>query len=387
MKSSRRKHRPTDGFTLIELTVAMTVFAVIMTIALSFLQVQTKGLRIGMDHMSVLQTLRYSLGILEQDVQTGGTNVAPRQPEIVYAGANLIAFNSDYVTSRPNDPFAVFYDPDVERASSYSLPRERSITLPGTSFTYPDSTYSGGLGGRSPAETLIFFFSPDTATTRDDDYVLYRQVNDAAPQVVTKDLLATPGVPFFRYFKENDAVVDSIHDGALPIFHSMAIHGSAADTGVVALVDSIRAVRVTLTATNGKTGDQERTALLTRIILLPNVGFGTLETCGSAPLLRSGISAVAASVDGAPVVNLSWTRSTDEGGGENDVVRYVIYRRLAGESSWNEPYLSIPSGQSDYTYVDGDVVPGESYTYALAAQDCTPTLSSMSNPTTVSVPN
>jgi prepilin-type N-terminal cleavage/methylation domain-containing protein len=375
------------GFTLIELLVSLIVFGVVMTVALSFLQVQTKGFRIGLDHMASLQTLRYSLGTLEQDIQTAGTNVVAGQPELVYAGPNMMAFNADYATRRRNDPFAVYYDPNVEPRASFSATKGQQFTLPGTSFIYPDTTYAGGGTGRSPAETLVFFFTPDTTTARTDDFALYRQANDTDPQLVSTNLLATENEPFFRYYKESSVGVDSILPGFLPLFHSAPTHGSPADTGAMALIDSIRAVRVTLTATNGKEGDAEERALLTRIIRMPNVGFGTLETCGSTPLLGGGISASLVTVDGSPAVLLTWGKATDEGGGENDVVRYVLYRRLASEAAFDEPYLSIPAGETNYTYVDGDVEAGEGYVYALAAQDCTPTLSALSSSISVTVPN
>jgi hypothetical protein len=369
-----------------ELMISLLVFTVVMTVALSFLQAQNQGFRLGLDRMSTLQTLRYSLGTLEQEVQTAGTNVASGQPELVYAGPNMIVFNSDLVTRRKKDPFAVYYDPDVEQVASFSVPRGRRFTLPGTSYVYPDSTYISG-GGRSPAETILFFFTPDTLTDRSDDYALYRQVNDGDPQLVTSDLLPTGTEPFFRYYVDGAGGLDSLPPDTLPLYHLAGVHGSPADTGAAALIDSIRAVRVTLTATNGKTGDQERTAVLTRMIRLPNVGFGTLETCGSPPILGTTLSATVVTVDDAPAVRLTWSMATDEGGGESDVVRYVLYRRLASESDFDEPYLSIPAGESSYTYTDGDVEEGESYAYALAAQDCTPTLSSLSGSVSVTIPN
>lgn len=370
-----------------ELLISMVVFSVIMTVSLAFLRAQNQGFRLGLDRMSTIQTLRYALGVLETDIQTAGTNVVAGQPEMVFAGQDMIAFNADYVTRQKNDPFAVYYDPDVEPVAAFSVTKGRQFTLPGTSFTYPDTTYAGGGTGRSPAETIVFFFSADTTTQRSDDYALYRQVNDGDPQLVASNLLATSGEPFFRYFRDTDSGVDSLSPDTLPLFHSLPTHGSPADTGVVALIDSIRAVRVTLTATNGREGEEERTTFLTRLIPLPNVGFGTLETCGSPPILGGGLTATVVTASGAPAVKLDWGRATDEGGGEGDVVRYVLYRRLSTESAYDEPYLSIPAGETNYTYTDADVEPGESYLYALAAQDCTPTLSSLSSSVSVAIPN
>jgi hypothetical protein len=153
-------------------------------------------------------------------------------------------------------------------------------------------------------------------------------------------------------------------------------------------VDSIRAVRVTVAATNGKEGDLERISRLTRIIRMPNMGFDMLEICGSPPILGSGLTAtLGQAATGEPIVTLTWAKATDEAAGENDIVRYVIWRREPGITEWEEPYLSIPAGEASYTYNDADLVPGKTYRYALATQDCTPTLSPLTASGNVTIPN
>jgi prepilin-type N-terminal cleavage/methylation domain-containing protein len=376
------------GFTIVELMVSLVVFGLVMTGALRFLQVQNQGFQKGMSYMGTLQNLRYVVGTLEQDVQTAGTNLVSGQPEVVYAGGDVVAFNSDYATSTRNDPFAVFFDPDLEDRVARTMTRAQRTTIPGTAFAYPDSTYLDGSGLPGPAETLIFFFTPDDDTQRTDDFALYRQVNAEEPQLVANDLLRVEGQPFFRYMKESGSGVDSIADNLLPLAHSIPLHGSKADTGRVSLIDSIRAVRVTVSATNGKAGEFERTSGLTRIVLMPNMGFGMLETCGSPPILGTALSIqLSTPVAEEPVaVILSWGKGTDEDGGENDIVRYVIWRRAPGSGDWEEPYLSIPSGEDQYVYQDADLAMGATYEYALAAQDCTPTLSPITVSGSVTIP-
>ena len=78
---------------------------------------------------------------------------------------------------------------------------------------------------------------------------------------------------------------------------------------------------------------------------------------------------------GAAVV--SWSAAFDETSGEEDVVRYAIFRRELPAVEWGEPYFSIPAGQPSYIYTDSDVAVGSTYEYAIAAQDCTPAMSGM----------
>jgi hypothetical protein len=68
------------------------------------------------------------------------------------------------------------------------------------------------------------------------------------------------------------------------------------------------------------------------------------------------------------------------------VVRYVVYRKISSATDWGDPYLSIPVGLTSYTYLDADVAPSTSYTYAVSAQDCTPRLSSQLTTSSVAVP-
>ena len=73
------------------------------------------------------------------------------------------------------------------------------------------------------AELIIYFFEPDPTTTRLDDYVLRRQVNDAAPEVLARNLMKQGSTPFFRYFGKRRytsqvSELDSVPDSDLPAF-------------------------------------------------------------------------------------------------------------------------------------------------------------------------
>ena len=61
----------------------------------------------------------------------------------------------------------------------------------------------------------------------------------------------------------------------------------------------------------------------------------------------------------------------------------ALWRRQ-GVGPWGSPYRSIPAGRNTYVFSDEDVTVGQTYQYMLAAQDCTPALSTTAT-TTVSV--
>ncbi len=381
------------GMTLLEMMMALVIFSIVMAAGLNYLRVQSETYRMGSRRMDMLQNLWFAANVLSLDLRTAGSNTPDEQPFLVYAGSDVVAVNADYTTNVANDAWAVYYDPDAPTGSVTALVPARSITIPHTAFSYPSVAYTAmGGTGNSPAETIIFFFDLDSSTTRNDDYALFRQVNSDAAELVARNLLQTPSLPFFEYFWERRplsaaAFVQQVPAGSLPLSHSVPVHGSSADTGAFALVDSVRAVQVNFTATNGQIGAAERLRAVTRLIRLPNAGMAVRRTCGDEPILGVNIAAAGGATGlGEPAVNLTWGQAVDESGGESDVTRYVVWRRDAINPDWGDPYLSIPSGQANYTYQDLQVTSGDRYFYALAAQDCTPSLSGQSLSGLVVVP-
>lgn len=387
------RHTPVEGgrrgFTLIELLISIVVFGIIIAGAMGFLASQNDAFRRGTERMEAIQNLRYAAGMLESDLRTLGTNLPGDQPSLVYAGDDVVAFSADYASNTPNDIFAVYTLP--EAPAGQVMAPTGALVIPNSTYSWPTVSYQTTAGTNSPGELLTFFFRPDSSTTRDDDYILFRKINDQSPELLAKNLLRDAEAPFFRYlirrnFASANPALDSIADDDLPLIHLAARHGSTADTGRSALADSVRAVRISFGATNGLEGAYEHTSSLTRVVRLPNAGLSLIRTCGDEPLLSTGLSAIQVlTADGRPAVQLTWSPSVDEGAGEKDVVRYVVWRRVGGAPDWGEPLLSVPAGQSSYLYEDSSVAPGL-YQYAVAAQDCTPTLSSLVTSVTVLVP-
>lgn len=374
---SPHRIRSRAGMTLIEVVVALLIGLIVLQVAVGFFSQQGQAFSRGTTSMNALQNSRYAVNALEKDVRTLGTNVPDGQPALLYAGPDVIAFNADYASSDPNDLFAVYYERNAPATQMQAATPSSRFVVPMTGFAYPDTTYRQG-GVNSPAETLTFFFQPDATTPRGDDYALYRQVNGGAAAVVARSILKTGGQDFFDYLAVQvpaNAPTRLAAVGSGPFVHRAAVHGSKADTGAVARIDSIRAVRVRFTVTSADADGRERTRAVERTIRMPNAGLATDNVCGDRPQAPA-VSATRVDLGGGQIaVQVTWPRSVDENTGEQDVLRYVLWKRTAVDPAFGDPYVSIPAGLTGYSYVDPAVTPGLGVQYALAAQDCTPSSS------------
>jgi len=386
----RAAPRPAAGFTLVELLVALVVFSAVMAGTLGFLRSQGRAMSLGSDRMNAVQNLQFALSTIEQRLRAAGANLPGAQPAIIYAGRNVVAFNADYATNVPNDPFAIYYDPDVPAGAVTALTKAQRITLPLTTVGYPDTSYTTG-GINSSAETMIFFVAPDSTTARGDDYILFEQVNGGPPDMVSRNIIGSPTTVYFDYYRLASVAgtlsIDSLPAARLPLVHTVPIHLAPADTGAAAVIDSIRGIRVTFTVTNGLSGAAERRYTLVRFMELPNIGIASRRTCGDAPILGTALTASSITqTDGTPAVRLAWNAATDEYAGEKDVVQYVIWRKRITDLTWGTPYLSLPAGSPTYLYDDAAVTSGATYQYQLAAADCTPSSSPTTTSAAVTIP-
>ena len=390
MTPPSRRGTAEAGLTLIEMMIALVVFSFALAGTLAFLRAQGRSFTLGTQRVAMLQNARFAMHELEQNLRTAGAGTPDIQPDLVYLDTSVVAFNADYASNTPGDVTAVYVTPDAPSASTAALTKETRIAIPLSAVGYPDASYMTGLIN-SPAETIVFFFAPDTSTSRADDYVLYRRVNAMDPEVVSRNLLHAPGVPFFRFFQKvvpaggGEETIQQVPDASLPLWHSVPIHLTLADTGLAARIDSVRGVQVTFAVTNGLTGAAERRRSVSRYIRFPNVGLASRKTCGDEPILGTALTAVWDSTSAG--VDLTWNAAVDEVGGERDVERYVIWRRLANDVAWGDPYVSVaPTGQPTYLFPDQNVTHGVRYVYALAAQDCTPSNSTLAVSAPVDIP-
>jgi hypothetical protein len=105
-------------------------------------------------------------------------------------------------------------------------------------------------------------------------------------------------------------------------------------------------------------------------VRLRNAGLVRRNSCGNPPPFSSDLILEAT---GLPTrrVRLQWAPASDDNAGDLDVERYAVYKRLLSETSWPEPFMSIPAGMTTYDVVDDMAEPG-TWVYGVSAQDCTP---------------
>ena len=366
--------------TLIEMLVAITLLSIVIGVAVGSMRQQSIVVALGNSQMRVLQNQRFTLATLEKDLRGTGVGVPLGQPFLVYADSMTIAFNANLVSENTGDlTESVYVDPSAGADASNAATLTDRFRIPGTSIFYPDTSYNVGAGN-SPAETIIFNFARDSSTARTDDYVLYRQVNGLEREPVARGILRSGALPFFRYVRRVAPVGQAERLETIPsnrlLYHSARRHGSPADAGSVALIDSVRAVEINLRTTSGEQNATEQVRIVKRLVQLPNAGIARLSTCGSKPAFSGVITAQPGVLDSQPAITLGWNPAADESGGEHDVLRYVIWRKTDVADPWGDPHTSISvAGTASYQYEDRALEPNTQYFYAIAAQDCTPSLS------------
>lgn len=379
------------GFSLVEMLVALTLFGSLIAISINVMNQQVRTFYNGSAGADAAQQLRFSMNVLDSHIANVGAGVPSGQPQLVYADSNVVVFNTNWMSNVMGDPFAVNVDSTMPLSWVMAVPKSRKFTIPTTAVQYPDTTYME-VGSNSPAETVTFWFAPDT-TTAATDYILWRQVNDQVPEMIARNLLKPARGPFFRFYRHFNPVsgsarLDTVPTAWLPLRHIVPIHGSNTDTASLARVDSVRAIDVAFQTTDALPAPKTRTYSLSRTVALPNAGKEVKKTCGDEPLLQATVAFAAkdtADAFGTPSVIVRWNASVDEAAGEKDVLRYVLWRSTTTFAFGvvGDPFLSIPAGSATYEYRDTSVQPLTTYFWALAAQDCTPSLSNLKTATVI----
>lgn len=385
-----RPRRP-DGFTILELLLSLTMLMFVLGTAVQFLRRQTNLVAQESTRSDALQNAEFAVSQIERELREAGAGVVDIQPMLVQVDNEALTFNANMVSIDTGDVRAVYQLRDADTAGTRGLMTSEAIALPNSNPTvlYPDTTYFASAGAASGAETISYYFRPDSSAALPNRFVLLRRVNATAPTLVARGLVkdARDSIPFLTYYVSDtlNRLVPLVRS-RLPVYHGK-IHGAPSDTGRFALPDSIRAVRLHLVAASRdpRTG-KDALRVVEKLVRMMNAGLMNRSTCGQPPM---GVSApsVTSSPGGAPVksATITWSKSGDDTAGEKDIERYAIFRRPSSSSSFGDPISSIPAGSASYSFVDTAVLPGASYVYGIAAQDCTPQLSPVSPPMAITI--
>lgn len=382
---SLRRKDARAGFSLVELLVTLIVLSMIMGTTVLFFQSQNKAFIKGGEKMDLLQNARYSVSQVERILRTLGAGVTGQQPMMVYGANDVVAFNTDYTeVDTTNYRWAVNWNPSVAATDAEAWTVGNATVIPNSTYTYPAQTFLLGNGAPSPAETKIFWFAPDSSTSRTDDYILWERSNAGTQEYIAKNILAYPSRPFLEYFMARrlgtglDTVV--IASGSLLPLKRLVLQPSftSTDTANAVRPDSVRAIRINLRITNGKTGSEERTRDFSQVMQVPNNGLPSPNVCGRSPMPPNSFNAVQDTVVGGGTIFLNWTRSPDHGNGEYDVRQYVLYQRDDTATVWKDPLMMIRADTTTaYSIRLGGLVPGQAFDFGIAAQDCTPSQSTI----------
>jgi len=368
-KAVPRARQERSGFTLLEIMLSITILLLVfaMTVPLFRSQVQAMGSTAG--RSDAQQNVRFAISTIERQIRVAGAGVSDQQPLLVQADPFAVTFNADYAardTAAEGGAFgAVYFDPDLPVGSTMSMTPAHQITLPLSSTVWPTTSYFRG-GPPSAAETISFWVAPDNSPGSSGRYALFRRVNAMPIDTLARGMVLDPLKPPFTYQIVNDAgaVVD-VPAASLPAIH-VAVHGAPTDTGSSSLTDQIRFVKVHLIGSFIERDGSKTQRPADASIRLLNAGLLNHATCGDAPVFGQSVTAVAPS---SSQVVLTWNRATDDVGGEKDVEKYVIYRRLVGDA-FADPLASIPAGQPSYIFTDTQVSSTNTWIYGVAAEDC-----------------
>ena len=87
---------------------------------------------------------------------------------------------------------------------------------------------------------------------------------------------------------------------------------------------------------------------------VPNNGIPLPTVCGRAPLAPTSLTVVD-TVPGSGRLWFTWGKSIDQDGGEQDVLQYILYRRLQGATTWSDPLWWSAHERNKSSLLRGDL--------------------------------
>jgi prepilin-type N-terminal cleavage/methylation domain-containing protein len=252
--------RSQRGMTLVEMLVAMTVPAAVVGGIQGLPRSQSDSFENAADLIA--------MAMADRPECPASGNSRDQQALVIHASAFRFSFEADCLEKGSTDQVTSYRSGGAETA--YFPVSGQTIAPPPT---------------ETDTDTATFFFQADPVTPRTDDFVLMRQISGRQPEAMLRNVLAYPGRPFFQYYyrETGDASAQPVPASWLPLQHPTVKHGSAADTGTAARIDTLLAVDVNYSITNGRTGTAEQTQLVSKIIVFSTLSRKKSRLCDEEP--------------------------------------------------------------------------------------------------------
>lgn len=161
----KQRYKKTEkGFSLIELTVAIGIFAVVVTITSGTFITSLKGQRKSITAQNVADNARYAMEVMAKEIRmgedfTGGAETIQFTSNMIHRAGKTVSFRYDAGASQ------ILFDDDI----ADGIPEE-PITASQSAITMLRFTVSGMNPGSQPRVTIVLGVasrgtSPDVASS------------------------------------------------------------------------------------------------------------------------------------------------------------------------------------------------------------------------------
>jgi prepilin-type N-terminal cleavage/methylation domain-containing protein len=387
------------GFTLAEVIISMTLLAIIGAAAVPFYLRSLRSVANTSGQQDAQQSVAFAADFVNHDLRLAGQGIVPGQPLLVQMHDSAVTFNANLVTRDSSaSTTGTYIDNNVADSLSLALPVSKAITLPLTTTTYPLTTYFQTTNVLSDAETISFWVKRDTtAGVPANTYVLWRRVNNAAPQLVARNLVFRAGIDSapFQYFASDTTNPNALmrvknrRNPTIPYPLTWNL-GTGTDT----LLREVVSIRLHLTSEYVNPITQKITyRTIDQSIPLENGGLPSYSACPGPPGPPTAIAQYVATANtsaSTDSVVIMWGPSADETGGFGNVRQYMVYRKLDTASSWGTvQFQQSAIGKARDTIYDYPPIltSPRYYIYGVVAENCTPQMSTVLQTTTHIFPN